>query len=76
MERGHLHDPALREIAEIIHDIDLKDGKFLREDATGLERLLAGIVVAHSKDEVRVARSTAVFDDLYESFRHQRRPTV
>ncbi len=76
LERGCLHDPALQHIAEIIHDIDLKDGKFFREEATGLERLLAGIVVAHAADEVRVARSAAVFDDLYEFFRHQRKPIV
>jgi len=76
MERAQLHHLALREIAEIVHDIDLKDGKFFREDAMGLERLLAGIVVAHSTDEVRIARSAAVFNDLYAFFCRQRKPTA
>lgn len=29
-------NPALREIAEIVHDIDLKDDKFHRLEAAGL----------------------------------------
>ena len=32
-------DPALRRIGEIVHDIDLKDGKFGRPEAPGLDRL-------------------------------------
>ena len=31
LDRGALNDPALRAIAEIIHDIDLRDGKFGRD---------------------------------------------
>jgi hypothetical protein len=67
-----LTDPALRQIAEIVHDIDLKDGKFGRQDALGLDRLIAGIAMAHSEDDKRLAEGTAVFGGLYEYFRRKR----
>jgi len=60
-----LDDPALGEIAEIVHDIDLKDGKFGREDAVGVERVLAAIASAYSDDALRLERGAALFDELY-----------
>ena len=67
-----LEDPALGAIAEIIHDIDLKDGKYGREEAAGIRTLIAGIASAHNDDTQRLQRGAAVFDDLYESFRSAR----
>jgi hypothetical protein len=69
LDRLGLDDPALRAIAEIVHDVDLKDGKFGRPEAPGVERLVDGIARAHGDDETRLARGAAVLDDLYESFR-------
>jgi hypothetical protein len=69
VDRLGLDDPALRALAEIVHDVDLKDGKFGRPEAPGVERLIAGITRAHAADETRLARGAAVLDDLYESFR-------
>lgn len=63
-----LVDPALRPIAEIVHDIDLKDTKFARPETAGIDRLVAGIAMRHKGDEARLARAFAVFDDLYEYF--------
>jgi hypothetical protein len=67
-----LRDPALQPIAEIVHDIDLRDEKFARPEVAGIERLIAGIAVAHREDDARLARGGAVFDDLYECFRRKR----
>ena len=67
-----LEDAALRPIAEIIHDIDLKDGKFGRQEAAGVDHLVAGLAMAHRDDEERLARGAAMFDDLYEYFRRKR----
>jgi hypothetical protein len=67
-----LKDPALRPIAEIVHDIDLKDSKFAREETAGIDRLIVGIAMAHKDDETRLTRASAVFDDLYEYFRRKR----
>jgi hypothetical protein len=65
MARFALDDPALGAIAEIVHDIDLKDGKFERIEAPGIERILAGIVRAHADDATRVERARQIFDELY-----------
>jgi len=71
IERTGIHDPGLSPIAEIVHDIDLKDSKFGRQDTPGIERLIAGIAMAHKDDENRLARGAAVFDDLYEYFKRK-----
>jgi len=72
LSRLGIEDPALRPIAEIVHDIDLKDGKFRQAAAPGIDRLIAGIAMGHAQDEERVARGSAVFEDLYEYFRRKR----
>jgi hypothetical protein len=67
-----LSDPALRPIAEIVHDIDLKEDKFGREETRGIDRLIAGIAMTHREDEMRLSRAAAVFDDLYEYFKRKK----
>jgi hypothetical protein len=67
--RTGLREPALGEISEIVHDIDLKDGKFGRPEVSGLEWLLTGLVLANPRDEDRTARGLVLFDQLYQSFR-------
>lgn len=70
--RAGLRDAALNAIAEIVHDIDLKDAKFGRDEATGIARLIAGIAMGTSDDTQRLARGAEVFDGLYEYFRKKR----
>ena len=67
-----LRDSALRVIAEIVHDLDLKDGKFGRAESEGVRQLLSGITLSSEDDSVRLERGGALFDDLYRS--QQRRP--
>jgi hypothetical protein len=66
--RARLDEPALQAIGEIVHDIDLKDGKFGREETAGVAGLIGGIVLAHAGDEERLARGAAALDDLYAYF--------
>jgi hypothetical protein len=61
-----LDNPALNAIGEIIHDIDLKDGKYGREETAGIRTIMSGIAAAHAEDGQRLARGAAVLDDLYE----------
>ena len=73
LDQCRLKDAALRAIAEIIHDIDLKDGKFGRTEVAGIRTLMEGIGAATSDDTQRIARGSEVFNDLYEYFRKKRR---
>jgi hypothetical protein len=73
LQRLTLNHLALRSIAEIVHDIDLKDGKFGRPETPGIERLITGICTAHKDDEARLARASAMFEDLHGSFARRSR---
>jgi hypothetical protein len=55
-----------------VHDIDLKDGKFDREETPGIAGLIGGIVLAHQDDEQRVERGAVMFDDLHRYFRNRK----
>ena len=74
LRRFGLDDPGLRAVAEIVHDVDLKDAKFGREEAAGVGRLVAGIAAAHPGDEERLARGAALFDDLHAALSPPARP--
>lgn len=73
LARTGLNDPALVAIAEIVHDIDLKDEKFCREETPGIGSLIVGLAKAHKDDERRIQRGSALFEDLYASFQKQPR---
>ena len=65
IQRFGLDDPGLRHLAEIVHDIDVKDARYGRSEAAGIGQLVAGIAAAHPDDEERLARGAALFGDLY-----------
>ncbi len=65
VQRFGLQDPALQAIAEIVHDVDLKDAKYRRQEAPGIGQLVSGIAAAQADDEERLRRGVALFDDLY-----------
>jgi len=71
LARTGVANRALTEIAEIVHDIDLKDGKFGRSEVAGLEQLLIGLLLANPEDDARLERGFVLFDELYQSFRKQ-----
>jgi hypothetical protein len=69
-----LRDPAVHAIAEIVHDIDLKDDRYARPEAAGLAHVFAGIASATGDDDERARRAAAVLDDLHAYFTTRSRP--
>lgn len=65
LERFGLADPALSSIAEIVHEIDLRDEKFGRPETPGVERLIRGIVLVEPEDASRISLGGTLFDCLY-----------
>lgn len=55
-------------LAEIIHDIDLKDGKYGRAETAGVATMVEAIATAHPDDEARIARASAMLDDLQQLY--------
>jgi hypothetical protein len=67
--RFGLNDPGLVAVAEIVHDIDVKDGKYGRPETDGVARLIAGLALRLRDDDERLRRGGELFEDLYTSFR-------
>ncbi len=67
-ERFCPDNPALIPIAEIIHDTDLKDEKFLRPETAGIAAMFSGIAMNQPDDEKRLEHGTMILDSLYEYF--------
>jgi len=66
--RMGLPDPALAAIGEIIHDLDLRDGKFGREETAGVRSAIDGICTVARDDEQRIAAAAPMLDGLYSHF--------
>jgi hypothetical protein len=61
-----LENPAMKAVAEIVHDIDLRDGRYVRPEAAGVEAVLHGWM--NRPDADREIHGIALFDGLYEGF--------
>lgn len=72
LRRFGVREAALRHLAEIVHDIDLKDAKFSRPEAPGVGSLVAGIAMRHPDDDSRLRDGGGVFEALYEFFKRKR----
>jgi hypothetical protein len=69
LDRMGLDDPGLKAIGEIVHDIDLKDAKFGREEAAGVAHMLDGLCRNAADDRGRIERGGALLADLLAYFR-------
>jgi len=70
--RFQISDAAVSAIGEVIHDIDVHDGKFERPETPGVERLINGIALTHPEDGARIALGSQLFDALYEAWRRKK----
>jgi len=68
-EGGLRSDPALVAIAEIVHDIDLKEDRYQHAETSGVARMVGGLCVHTPADDDRLERGAMLFDSLYQSFR-------
>jgi len=68
LKRYDLDDPVLWEIARVVHEADLDDGRYDAPEAPGLDVLLRGLSLVRDDDELlRLAQP--LFDGLYEQRR-------
>ena len=59
-------DPALEEIAHIVHEADLADETFDAPIAAGLDALIRGVSLISDTDHDTLAVTDRLFDGLYE----------
>jgi CRISPR/Cas system-associated endoribonuclease Cas2 len=62
---GLTENKGLRELAEIVHDIDLKDDKFHRLEAAGLNAIIDGLSKLLRDDRKLLQQTGVVFDGLH-----------
>jgi len=64
-----MKDAALDAIAEIVHDIDLKDEKYQRVETKGIATMISGLIALHSSDEQRIEEGARLLDAAYAALR-------
>lgn len=69
-----LKEPGLRGIAEIVHEIDLRDGRYARPETAGLDLVLKGWLQAGLADAEIEQRGIALFEGLFTAFSRMSRP--
>jgi hypothetical protein len=65
IKRAGLRDRRLTHLAEIIHEADLRDGKFPRDEARGIDLAIRGFLAAYPDDHEVLAHGLALLEGLY-----------
>lgn len=60
-----LDDAALRAMAEIVHEIDLRDGRTARPETAGIDAILEGWRTSNASDAELESRGVFLFEGLY-----------
>jgi len=67
LRRTGLRDRKLAVLAEIVHEADIKDQKFAREEARGIDLALRALLSAIKDDHEALAQGMTLFDGLYST---------
>jgi len=65
MKRARLRDRRLAQLAEVVHEADLRDGKFPHEEARGIDVAIRALLAASPDDQQVLAQGMALFEGLY-----------
>ena len=70
-----IEGPARSRIAAIVHDLDLKDGKFGAPECSTVGALIEGLQLAYQNDDALLEQGMTLFDSLFRSFEQSDRST-
>jgi hypothetical protein len=65
LKRVGLRDRRLTRLAQIVHEADLRDGKFPRDEARGIDLAIRGLLAANADDHQVLEHGLALFEGLY-----------
>lgn len=71
--RFEIRDPAVKRLAEIVHDLDLKDARFGAPEAPTLGVAIDGLQLSSADDSVLLEQGMSLFEALYRSFTQSKR---
>ncbi len=66
-------DGAVRRIADLVHDLDLKDGRFGAPETAAIGAVIEGLQFVHADDDALLAQGMTLFEALYRSFEQSAR---
>jgi hypothetical protein len=69
LRHAKLNDRALDAIAEMVHDIDLKDSKYQRPETSGIAAMISGITALYTGDDRRIEEGARLFEATYAALR-------
>ena len=67
-------DRAILRVTAIVHDLDLKDGRFGAPEAPAIGLIVDGLQLAWGDDQDLLAQGIGLFDALYRAFERDARP--
>jgi len=70
-----LDTPPLSRIAAIVHDLDLKDGRFGAPECSTVGAMIEGLQLAYQDDEALLTQGMTLFESLFRSFERSGRAT-
>jgi len=65
VKRARLRDRRLARLAEIVHEADLRDGKYPHEEARGIDVAVRALLAASPDDRQVLAQGMTLFEGLY-----------
>jgi len=65
IKRARLKDRRLNRLAEVVHEADLRDGKYPHEEARGIDVAIRALLAASPDDHHVLAQGMAIFEGLY-----------
>jgi hypothetical protein len=69
-----IEDAAVERIGTIVHDLDLKDGRYGAPEAGTLGPLIDGLQLSIADDAAMLTHGMSLFESLYRSFSRPHRP--
>jgi hypothetical protein len=65
VKRARLRDRRLARLAEVVHEADLRDGKYSHEEARGIDVAIRALLAASADDHQVLAQGMTLFEGLY-----------
>jgi hypothetical protein len=62
-----IDDAGVRRLAAIVHDLDMKDGRFGTPEAASIGMVIEGLQLAYGDDDALLEQGRVLFESLYRS---------
>jgi hypothetical protein len=72
VKRANLKDRRLARLAEVVHEADLRDGKYPHEEARGIDVAVRALLAASPDDQQVLAQGMTLFEGLYATTSRKR----